>query len=655
MSEDEVAALQLAAPYDPAGQLLLAARLVEVLAEVSADEDGTRDALRQVLAEAGTAAGADTPEFRTAVHLLRVEFNAVLQRRDDQYRLLLDAVADIAAQREFRPLLDGVADRTRRLLRADVVYLWLLDQPGAASYLGATSGGMSSELLELQVPAGQGMTGRIIETGMPLIVSQYRTESAFNHFPQIDQVMEREGIQAAVGVPLIHESKTLGTLIAANRDQRTYSMADLVALRSLANHAAIAIERSCAFARTVETMQTVEAENRDLLRRTYDQQRTSTAQRTLSELLLSGADINALVEHANQTLGGHLSVFDSCGRHLAGADIEPAQELPGRLVTEVQESRGIAVQHGVAALPVMASDVLLGVLCFQAGDSLGLVGRAHIEMLEHIATVAGFHLMLAEAEAGAAGFSRDDFIDDLLSGEDTPNLMLRGDRLRIDLRQQFTVHIVRAPIQQRRLALIADDAAKLSNGLAGQCHSLQRGGRPPVVALIPGADAAANSRRLAAAFERLAMVSPTVGGSGPPGSLSAVREVCLQAVTCTDALDTISGGAGSIDELGFVGMVLGDKPDIDHFVSRTLGPVLSYDRAHNATLFETLEALTVTLGAPTAAAEALHLHVSTVKQRMQRITALLGGRWRTADGIAELRIAIKLHKIRLRQENGATP
>ncbi|OCB09901.1 hypothetical protein A5717_24440 [Mycolicibacterium porcinum] len=486
---------------------------------------------------------------------------------------------------------------------------------------------------------------------MPLVVSKYQTENAFDHYPRIDQVMDREGIQAAVGVPLIHESTPLGALIAANRDERTYSMSDLVALRSLANHAAIAIERSRSADHARKLMQTVEAENRDLLRRTHDQQRTSTAQRTLSELLLRGADINALVEHANRTLCGHLSVFDSCGRHLAGADITTSIELPGRLVTEVQESHAIAIRNGIAALPVMASDVLLGVLCFQTEDSTESIARTQIEMLEHIATVAGFHLMLAEAEAGAAGLSRDDFVDDLLSGEDTPNLTLRGDRLHINLREQFTVHIVRAPIQQRRLALIADDAAKLSSGLAGQSHALQRGGRPPVVALIPGTDAAANARRLAAAFERLARVSPTVGGSGPVGSLNVVRQACLQAVTCADALETISGGAGSIDELGFVGMVLGDKPDIDHFVGRTLGPVLRYDRAHNTTLLETLVALTATLGAPTAAAEVLHLHVSTVKQRMQRITTLLGERWRTADGISELRIAIKLHKIRLRQEN----
>lgn len=556
---------------------------------------------------------------------------------DNQFRFLLDMVADIAGEHDSpQHLLDCIADRARRLLSADVAYLWLLEHADNVSRLGATSGGMSADLLDLRVPAGQAMTGRIVETRMPLIVSNYQSDRIFKHYPQIDLVMAQEDIQAAVGVPLVTDSATLGALIVANRDQRTYSLGDVAALRALATHATIAILRSRTAAENARRLATAEP--------------LILAYKAIADSMVTSGDIDILVRHASGLVDGVVSIHDLGGRLLAGERNSLGPNHTARLIEETATTHQIVqTSDGSAALPVSSSDRVLAILCFQPNEARGTICETTAEILHFAAQAVGVLLVNTETEAGIAGFGRDDFIDELMRGDDTPGrLLLRGDRLRIDLRKPHTVHVIHAPAQPRRLAHLANEAARMLNGLAGQCHGFRQSDRPPVVALVPGSDAATNGRMLAEAFERFAQIKPTVGGSGPCVRLSEMKTHYIQAFSCTNALVRIGGGqvAGTIDDLGFIGLLVGENPDIERFIQQTLQAVITYDTTHNAELLTTLEALTMTSGAPTATAEALHLHVNTVKQRMQRITNLLGSQWRTVDGLAEIRIAIKLHRLR---------
>ena len=43
--------------------------------------------------------------------------------------------------------------------------------------------------------------------------------------------------------------------------------------------------------------------------------------------------------------------------------------------------------------------------------------------------------------------------------------------------------------------------------------------------------------------------------------------------------------------------------------------------------------------------EALHIHVNTVTQRLERITALLDDDWQRPDRSLEVQIALRLHRI----------
>ncbi|MBC2637804.1 GAF domain-containing protein [Rhodococcus wratislaviensis] len=624
----------------------MASQLVRAVSRTGSDlGDVERTVLEVLGASSDRPISAEEPGFHAALLTLLRDVTGQHEARDDRYRALLDTVADITSEDDPDRLLGGIADRARRLLRADVVYLWLADRDGTYAYLGATSGGMTSELLDLRVPAGTAMTGRIIDTGMPLIVSRYFNDQNFVHYPDIDRVMEQEQIVATVGVPLVNGSKRLGALIAANRDERAYTPADLDLLHSLAGHAAISIERSRLSEETKNALHSLEAANRELARSNAESERATTAHFTLSQVALAGGNIDNLVQEVVKIVGGQLAVFDPDGRLLAdGGDLGGTTQPP-ELIRLATLARTTQTAAGVVAIPILAAARLLGILYYQAD---GAPANPDIQILERAAVVAALLLLLAEAEVGAAGFRRDDFIDDLLSGDEaTGRLIHRAAQLRMELRQPYTIHVVRAPVQQRRLAYLADEAARTRGGLAGQSHILQRGNTSSVVALIPGNDPRSNSEELSVAIARAGRVTPSVAGAGPTHGGAGVRELFDEAVTCSDAMERIHGGAmvGTLDDLGFIGLVLSNRPNVDRFVQTMLAPVARYDAAHHTELLSTLEAILATDGSPTAAAEALHVHVSTVKQRMQRLKDLLGDDWRTVERTSELRLAMKLSRL----------
>ncbi|MFG3522779.1 hypothetical protein ACGF5S_21120 [Nocardia nova] len=71
-----------------------------------------------------------------------------------------------------------------------------------------------------------------------------------------------------------------------------------------------------------------------------------------------------------------------------------------------------------------------------------------------------------------------------------------------------------------------------------------------------------------------------------------MRELFDEAVTCSDAMERIYGGAvsGTLEDFGFIGLVLSNRPNGGRYVRAMLDPVVRYDVAHHTELLSTLEA-----------------------------------------------------------------
>jgi len=90
---------------------------------------------------------------------------------------------------------------------------------------------------------------------------------------------------------------------------------------------------------------------------------------------------------------------------------------------------------------------------------------------------------------------------------------------------------------------------------------------------------------------------------------------------------------------------VGSDPDVDHYVGQHLGPLLDYDARRGSELVKTLQAYFDAGASPRHAAAALHVHVNTVSQRLERIGSLLGPSWQHPDVALELQLALRLRRL----------
>ncbi len=77
-----------------------------------------------------------------------------------------------------------------------------------------------------------------------------------------------------------------------------------------------------------------------------------------------------------------------------------------------------------------------------------------------------------------------------------------------------------------------------------------------------------------------------------------------------------------------------------------LAPVLAWDAERGTALVETMRALLDARGSVQAAATALHVHPSTVKQRAARIGVLLGPAWTAPEARFRAEVAVRLELAR---------
>jgi DNA-binding PucR family transcriptional regulator len=165
---------------------------------------------------------------------------------------------------------------------------------------------------------------------------------------------------------------------------------------------------------------------------------------------------------------------------------------------------------------------------------------------------------------------------------------------------------------------------------------------------VPSADPHQAAAELARRLSRLTRV--TVGAAGPATFADDVPAIWREAVRTVTALRSLGleGTGASAGHLGFAGLVVGSAPDVSGYVRQHLGPLLDYDRRRGSQLVKTLQAYFDAGGSPRHAATDLHVHVNTVSQRLERISALLGPHWQRPDDALELQLALRLMQLQVK-------
>jgi len=174
-----------------------------------------------------------------AVSLARNEI--ALERKVSETQTLYEIGQEIGAQVALGPTLQLIVDRARDLLRAEASRL-ALRQPGSDTFaIHAHSGSVTDSFAVMRFRPGEGFTGRVILTGAPMIVKDYRQEYPDSPFLA---AVEEAGVRSLIAVPLKARGALIGVLAVDSHAPHAFREEDQQLLSALADQASIAIENA---------------------------------------------------------------------------------------------------------------------------------------------------------------------------------------------------------------------------------------------------------------------------------------------------------------------------------------------------------------------------------------------------------------------------
>ncbi|MBI3595974.1 MAG: HD domain-containing protein [Nitrospirae bacterium] len=175
----------------------------------------------------------------TGYELLNLSSEIV--RNYEELALLYDLSMKLSAQSDLERICQIVADEVQSVLPAKNLSILLVD---------ARTGVLNSKISvdrdghrhpPFQLEPGQGITGRVAQTGQPLIVCDVGQDTGF--------IPASYPITSLLSVPMILGRKTLGTINVSDKlDGKEFSTYDLKLILAIAAEAAVALENARLFA-----------------------------------------------------------------------------------------------------------------------------------------------------------------------------------------------------------------------------------------------------------------------------------------------------------------------------------------------------------------------------------------------------------------------
>ncbi|MFI9248763.1 helix-turn-helix domain-containing protein [Streptomyces sp. NPDC053069] len=565
------------------------------------------------------------------------------RRREAELSALFETAHDLAGLRDLDAVLQAIVQRARSLLGTDVAYLTLNDPARGDTYMRVTEGSVSARFQQLRLGMGEGLGGLVAQTTRPYVTDDYFKDARFQHTLTIDAGVRDEGLVAILGVPLMLGPHVIGVLFAADRRERVFERAQIALLGSFAALAAAAIDTAHLLTETRAALAGLERANEIIRDRSAVIERASDVHDRLAELVLHGGGVHDVAAAVSQVLDGTVEFTE--------AEAAPAEAL------EASRAEGHAVRLGsdwIAA--VAAGGELLGALVLRGHPGLDPVDQ---RTLERAAMVTSLLQLARRSAAEAEQRVRGELLDDLLDARDRDPRLLRERAARLDADLDATHVVLAARLDgpaadaeeeaaaRRRLWSAASHLAATRQGLA----AARDGGTVLLLPLTAGDTATEVARRTARHLGTAVHQPVTVGASAPVTDLTvrpeAVAAAYAEGRRCLEALHLLgrAGDGAAAEDFGFLGLLLAGDRDVAGFVDRTIGPVVSYDERRGTELLHTLDAYFACGMSPARTKDALHVHVNTVAQRLERVGRLLGEDWQTPARALEIQLALRLHRL----------
>lgn len=581
------------------------------------------------------------------------------RRRERELSSLYATARSLTVLRGVEEVLASVVGHAHDLIGTDLAYLAVLEEDGTYLRVRATAGTVTPGFAErTHGPAHVGIAGRVATTRAPYWASDYLASTDIVHDPGIDSSIEAEGIVSMLGVPLVAGGRFLGTLIAANRQERPFVRDDVALLTAFGDHAAVALENARLYDESRRALHALETAYATI-------EAAEAVHEALTRVVLAGGDVGAVADLVVDTLGGGVLVLDHARRVLVArgqpadedeakvrehADLTASPPMAEAVVHGIEESRrsgrcvtverGGTLRHTVAAVVVGATHMGALVLS-RHGDPNPVEART----LERAAQTAALLTLTQDAVVRAEERVRGELLTQLLAAPRpfSTELALRARARHIEPGYLDTVLVV--DTAKDRLG----DTTRLLHGLAEEHDGLAGEHLGVPVALIRAQDAAAVAGSVHQRLRRvldaplLVCAAPVPRGPEPLGAGVTLAGRCCRLLRGLGVRD----GGTSTERLAMYTILFDPdrEQDLGAFLDDSLGRLVAHDAERGTDLLGTLTAYFAGSRNLAATARALHIHTNTLLKRIERIGSLLGPDWQRPDNVLRLQLAVHLHEL----------
>lgn len=595
-----------------------------------------------------------------------------------RYRALHEIGMQIQIEVEPDKVLQLVVKHARDLLQTDMAYIALVDDATKDLTLTVSVGLRSDvEARQQRFSAGVGLIGTAYQQGRPMVVENYALHP-YPTTPLIQKVVATDEIAGIAVMPMTRDGRVIGVLVVANRRPTQFRADEIELLTALAAQASIAVEN----ARLYQSQITAREQLRQMAVKLEDQvqqlERSMFLHQQLAAVALSGQGIREIAITLCGLVGRSVCVVQGMEPHhilwshpdgREHADPGAAalvKSVVARLTNGTMDgeppwrfSGPAPEQIRLVGMPILAGGQVLGCLCII--ETPAPMQEVEVQALEHAVTVLALELSRQRAALETEVRLRGDLLDDLLRRRYATEEYIsnRAAHLGISLAELRRVLVLQlalgaetagggmgvlSPEARARVLRVASNLLEPITRLVAW-----RSGR--VVALIPPRQ---RTDRIDAVLrgvqERLRAGKPALYTSIGIGStvtdLGDLERSYREAVVAVELARRLRAPEAILEypKLGFF-RVLADLPDPSQavgLVREILGPVKAYDDRHDTDMLQTLRVYVEHDGQLKAASDAYHIHVNSLKYRLDRIGRLLGTDARSSEARFQYNMAFRM-------------
>jgi len=163
-----------------------------------------------------------------------------MQRQIAELSTLAEVSEAVTSPLYLDEMLGLIVDMAARVMHARGCSLMLLDEERGELRLRATQGFGPGYRERPPLHAGEGIAGRVAESGRPIVVEDVLHDARYRH----PDLARREGLRSLLCVPLRVRERVIGVFLCYTGEPHTFTSEEVGLFQTLANQTALAIENS---------------------------------------------------------------------------------------------------------------------------------------------------------------------------------------------------------------------------------------------------------------------------------------------------------------------------------------------------------------------------------------------------------------------------